>query len=333
MGKAQERILQMQHELYFTDEHHTLNEKDLQKRIDKSIRCGLVDRRTVYNDIQILQQYGEEDLEYSEQNHGYYQEHDITPVDFLLMLERVAQSRLLDENDKNRVNGLIEKRLYPDAQELVKRGIAVRHKRMLARGNVNSTLSVLIAAMEKQRRIRFQYEIFDPYFRLVPKHNGQWYNVSCYCFQVDGNAIYVYAGDAEAKKGKTFRVERMVKVAMDESKIEPAEKYYGKQSDCEIRKQVNESVYHFNGESIKLSLAVRYEPFIMEVLWDLSRGTARTVADIAPNTIRVEFCARKSQPLFRVLASYADYIKVESPEEVVEDIRSLIATAKQAYEV
>ena len=118
---------------------------------------------------------------------------------------------------------------------------------------------------------------------------------------------------------------------MSDETMEKAEKYYGKQSEEEIRRQVNESVLHFDGDPIRLVLAVTYEPFIMEELWRMSRGTAKTTAEIDENTIRVEFDTRRGEPLFRMLASYADLIKVESPQEVAEDIRNLLRSAKRTY--
>ena len=94
---------------------------------------------------------------------------------------------------------------------------------------------------------------------------------------------------------------------------------------------MNESVLHFDGEPIRLVLAVTYKPFIMEELWKMSRGTAKTTAEIDENTIRVEFDVRKGEPLVRVLASYADLIRVESPQEVAEDIQNLLHSAKRTY--
>ena len=331
MGRAQERILQMQRELYDTDENHVKNTNMLQARIDEALGCGFVDRRTTYSDIDIVQQFSTERIRYSAQAGGYYMEHGITPMDFLMMTERVAQSEVLDETEIERINELIALQLYPEAKKKLKRGFSVRFDRMTPRGDVYFNMHVMLTAMEEHRRIRFQYEIFDRHFRLVPKHDGQWYDISCYRFHFDSNAVYLYAGDAAAGKKKTFRVERMVGVFMSNEITEKAEKYYGNCSEEEIHRQVNESVLHFDGDPIQLVLAVTYKPFIMEELWKMSRGTAKTTAEIDENTIRVEFDVRKGEPLVRMLASYADLIRVESPEEVAEDIRNLLHSAKRTY--
>lgn len=331
MGRAQERIMQLRRELYDTDEFHVKDTNTLQEHIDKEIGCGHVDRRTTYSDIDVVKQFSPDPVRYSAQAGGYYMEHGITPIDFLMMVERVAQSEILDETEIDRINELIEMQLYPEARKKLKSGIAVRFDRMVPRGDVCYTMRVLISAMEERKRIRFQYEIFDRHFRLIPKHDGQWYDISSYRFHFDDNTVYVYAGDATAGKKKTFRVERMVGVFMSDETMEKAEKYYGKRSEEEIRRQVNESVLHFDGDPIRLVLAVTYEPFIMEELWRMSRGTAKTTAEIDENTIRVEFDTRRGEPLFRMLASYADLIKVESPREVAEDIRNLLRSAKRTY--
>ena len=333
MGKAQERVLQLEREIYRTDENHPLTEREFQERIDAAIRCGFVDRRTIYSDVDVLQPFCGDAIKYSARAGGYYMEHDVTPLDCLMLAERVGQYPVLGEAEIRRINDLIESRLYPDALSLVTGGIVVRYDRMAPRGDVCYTMRILISAMAERKRVCFQYEIFDLRFSLMPKHGGRWYDVSCYRFQFDDNTVYVYAGDAAAQQKKTFRIERMVRVFVSEETMEPAEKYYGSRSEEELRRQVNESAFHFDGEQVRLVLAVKYEPFIMEILWNLSRGTARTVEEIDEETIRVEFVTRKSDPLVRMLASYGDLIRVESPREVAEDIRNLLHLAKRTYGV
>lgn len=333
MGRAQERLLQMEKELFNTDEHHVLKEAELQKRIDNALQCGVVDRRTIYSDIQVLQQLAVETIRYSVKLTGYYMEHDANPLDYLLFGERIAQSRIIDEADVERINHLVEKHMYPDARNLLKGGYTVRMNRMSSQGDISHSIGILITAMEQKKRIRFQYEVMDEHFQFIAKHDGFHYDVSCYRFLVDGNAIYLYAGDARAQKKKTFRIDRMKGIEISEEAMEPVEKYYGEKSSEEICRQVNESAFHFDGELINLSLIVQYRSFIMDVLWELSKGTAKTVEDIEPGIIRVEFPIRKSQPLIRELVSYADLIRVDSPRDVAIEVRNLIYMAKCTYEV
>ena len=297
------------------------------------IHCGKVHRTTVYHDIEVFQQITAEVVRYSARLRGYYFEHKDTPLDYLFLSERVAQSKLLTETDVERINELIDRQLYPDARELLKNGYMVRFNRMSPRGDVCYSMSVLITAIEQQKRVTFQYEIFDSHFNLIPKHDGQWYDISCYRFHVDGNAIYVYAGDALSQSRKTFRVEKMKDIAMREEGMEPVEKYYGSKSNEEINRQVNESAFHYNGDLITLSLAVHYKPFIMDVLWELSKGTAKTVEDISPEIVRVEFDVRKSDPLIRELASYADLIRVDEPKDVADEIRHLLMAGNCTYQI
>lgn len=332
MGKSQERLLQMEQELYSTDEHHVLNSNELQDRIDDVLKCGKVDRGTIYRDIQVFQQITAEVVRYSARLRGYFFEHKDTPLDYLFLSERVAQSRILTEPDIERINELIERQLYPDARELLKSGYMVRFNRMSPHGDVSYTMNILISAIEQQKRVTFQYEIFDSHFKLIPKHDGQWYDISCYRFHVDGNSIYVYAGDALSQSRKTFRVEKMKDIAMREEKMEPIDKYYGSKSSEELNRQVNESAFHYDGELITLSLVVRYKPFIMDVLWELSKGMAKTVEDISPGVVRVEFAVRKSDPLVRKLASYSDLICVDKPKDVADEIRNLLLAGNCTYQ-
>lgn len=333
MGKSQERLLQMEQELYITDEHHVLNSNELQERIDDAIHCGKVHRTTVYHDIEVFQQITAEVVRYSARLRGYFFEHKDTPLDYLFLSERVAQSRILTETDIERINELIDRQLYPDARELLKSGYMVRFNRMSPRGDVCYSMSVLITAIEQQKRVTFQYEIFDSHFNLIPKHDGQWYDISCYRFHVDGNSIYIYAGDTLSQSRKTFRVEKMRNISLNEEGMEPMEKYYGSKSNEEISRQVNESAFHFNGELTTLRLIVKYEPFIMDVLWELSKGTAKTVEDISPGVIRVEFAVRKSDPLIRKLVSYVDLIRVDEPKDVADEIRHLLRAGNCTYQI
>ncbi|MBO4767649.1 MAG: hypothetical protein J5532_10180 [Lachnospiraceae bacterium] len=70
MGKAQERVLQLEREIYRTDEHHPMSEREFQERINTALRCGFVDRKTMYSDIDVLQEFTEDDIRYCLMENG-----------------------------------------------------------------------------------------------------------------------------------------------------------------------------------------------------------------------------------------------------------------------
>ena len=57
MGKAQERLLQMERELFNTDIRHPATVNELMRRIMNALTCEEVDRSTLYRDIAVLQQF------------------------------------------------------------------------------------------------------------------------------------------------------------------------------------------------------------------------------------------------------------------------------------
>ena len=153
--------------------------------------------------------------------------------------------------------------------------------------------------MEHRKRICFQYRNVGAGFDEILRHGGKWYDVSCYRIQVDGNRIYMYVGDAEAKKAKTFRLEHLYRVFVSKEPMESPKLYYGNDPEKEIQRRVNESVFHFDGEPVRLRIIVQYEPFIMEMLLNLSHGRIQKMEDPEDGSKYVWFDTRRSEPLCR----------------------------------
>ena len=54
MGRAMERGFLIERELEDTDIHHPKNAKRIRRNINRIKKLGQVDRRTVYNDVDVL---------------------------------------------------------------------------------------------------------------------------------------------------------------------------------------------------------------------------------------------------------------------------------------
>ena len=332
MGSGQDRILAYEKRLNDTDEKHPINERQLQQ-INEELGLDECERRTVYRDVQMIQKHNPEIVRHTMKQRGYYKRHVVSPADCVLTVAQIEQSPWFSEEEVREINALIREHAYPMARECLRRQITVGFDQTQRRGNVRENMSVVLSAMEQRKRICFQYRNVGAGFDEILRHGGKWYDVSCYRIQVDGNRIYMYVGDAEAKKAKTFRLEHLYRVYISKEPMESPKLYYGNDPEKEIQRRVNESVFHFDGEPVRLRIIVQYEPFIMEMLLNLSHGRIQKMEDLEDGSKYVWFDTRRSEPLCRVLVSYADYLRVIEPDEVVADIRKLLSSANRIYDM
>lgn len=331
MGRAMERGFLIERELEDTDIHHPKNAKRIRRNINRIKKLGQVDRRTVYNDVDVLKEVNPNIRSHPVKAYGYYMEHEVQPTDYLLVTERCAQTNLLSEEEVREINQLLDRQMYPDARELLMHDYTVRCEIANRRGNTRDKMTMIIEAMAEKRRIQFQYLVLDRRFNPIPKHDGRWYDVSCYRFQVDSEDVYLYGADADARCTKTFRVNCMHQIRIGSAAMEPAANYYGEGFGDKIYRMVNESVFHFDGKPIRLGIRVRYESYIMEVLYRMFHGRIDSVLIEDEQYEIVWVTTRKSIPLCRMLASYGDILQVVEPEDVIEDIQKHVALISKSY--
>ena len=171
-----------------TDEEHALNATDLIRALD-SYDCE-ADRRTIYSNVEILQDFGIDVIK-KENGQGYY----IGSRDFEL-----PELKLTNEQKARQLN----------------RAVFIRNRMKTGNESVYYNVDALHEAMNLNRQIEFKYGEWNTGKKLVEKKGGRKYLVSPWALTWDDENYYLIAFDEAAGIIKHYRVDKMMKIDLTE---------------------------------------------------------------------------------------------------------------------
>ncbi len=173
-------LLYMMRELLLkTDEEHVLNATDLIRTLENMDLEA--DRRTIYSNVEILQDFGIDVIK-KENGQGYY----IGSRDFEL----------------------------PELK--LNRAVFIRNRMKTGNESVYYNVDALHEAMNLNRQIEFKYGEWNTGKKLVEKKGGRKYLVSPWALTWDDENYYLIAFDEAAGIIKHYRVDKMMKIDLTE---------------------------------------------------------------------------------------------------------------------
>ena len=179
-------LLYMMRELLLkTDEEHVLNATDLIRTLENMDLEA--DRRTIYSNVEILQDFGIDVIK-KENGQGYYiGSRDFELPELKLLVDSVQSSKFITEKK---------------SRELI--------------GKVYYNVDALHEAMNLNRQIEFKYGEWNTGKKLVEKKGGRKYLVSPWALTWDDENYYLIAFDEAAGIIKHYRVDKMMKIDLTE---------------------------------------------------------------------------------------------------------------------
>ena len=215
-GDLKQALLIMMRELLErTDEEHALNATEL-RRILAQQGCE-VDRRTIYANIEALQTFGLDILKKEGNTGGYYiASREFELPELKLLVDAVQSSRFITEKKSaeliRKLGGLTN---VQKAAEL-NRAVFIRGRMKTENERIYYNVDAVHEAMNRDRQITFQYAEWTPKKRLAAKKGGARYRVSPWSLTWDDENYYLIAYDEAEAKIKHFRVDKMMKLAVEE---------------------------------------------------------------------------------------------------------------------
>lgn len=203
-------LLMLRELLQKTDEEHTLNAADL-VRVLESYGYN-ADRRTIYSNVEILQDFGI-DVQKREDSPGYYiGERDFELPELKLLVDAVQSSKFITEKkSKELIDKLMKLTNEQKAKEL-NRYVYIRNRMKSGNEKVYYNVDDLHNAMNGDRQIAFQYGEWNTAKRLVARRDGRKYRVSPWALTWDDENYYLIAYDEEDSRIKHFRVDKMLRI-------------------------------------------------------------------------------------------------------------------------
>ena len=196
-----------------TDEEHPMSVKELIIYLNS---LGIsAERKTVYDDIETLRNFGMDILNRREQPAGFYvASRKFELPELKLLVDAVQSSRFITSGKSRQLIGKLESLASVHEARQLRRQVFVQNRVRTMNESVYYSIDEIQRALTEDRQISFQYCEWTVEKELRLKKNGERYRVSPWGLVWQNENYYLVACDEKCGRVKHYRVDKMMKIEM-----------------------------------------------------------------------------------------------------------------------
>ena len=327
-GSAGERrFLMYEYLIKNTCEGRVAKQSDIANHLLRyNIRVNI---KTFYKDIAALETeaYGIR-IQYDQKKNGYWVMNPPFSKDELRwIIDSIQASRFLTQKKADEITDKIRDLAGEEDRLALRRPAFVAGRVRNMNESIVEESAVLYQAIAGNRKISFRYFHRQPN-RKEPKrysNKGNSLVVSPFALLWEDGKYYLYAYESEEKRFKTYRVDRMDTIRLDELGRDGVDAYNKK--NITDRQAVVFDMYH--GDIHRVNLQCHNT--IMDAVLDRF-GSKALISPIDDNHFTASATVELSPPFFAWVAIFGHKIKILSPTEAVDKMKEFLQKACDMYE-
>ena len=282
------------------------------------------ERKSIYNDLEILRQYGLDVITVKTKVRGYYIGHrQFELPELKLLVDAVQSSRFITEKkSKELITKLSSLTSQAQAADL-KRQIFVAGRPKSFNEQAFYSVDAIHTAVNSGKKVTFKYFDYNVQKKRVFRKDGAAYEVTPITLCWDSDKYYLVAFNAEHNELRNYRVDRMSDVDVLDSK---GDNY--NMSKSKIAEHIKGMFGMFGGEVVRAKLAFA-DSFVNVVLDYFGKSTRIIPKDDGQFEVTVDVTV---SPVFLGwVFQFGGKAKIISPDSLVDSMRELIATNAVFY--
>ena len=291
-----------------TDDSHALS---LQEIVDRLEAYGVnAERKTLYKDFGELEKFGLEIL--SEQSGRNVLYHLATRrfelPELKLLVDAVQGSRFITEKKSRQLIKKLESLASIHEAQRLQRQVLITGRIKAMNESIFYNVDMLHEAINADRQIRFQYFQWNVRREQELRHGGEWYRISPWCLLWDDENYYLVAYDANDRKIKHYRVDKILQ-------------------EFDAAKYTRSLFGMYGGKLTRVTLEGRSDmvgPLIDRFGRDI------TIQPIDDDTFTASVEVSASRHFIAWIIALGDGVRITGPKSLVEDMR---AEAKRLAEL
>lgn len=223
MGKTEHQKLKILYilELLYeqTDEKHAVRMRDIIAYLNQK---GIsAERKSIYRDLEMLQDFGVDILREQEYRGGYYiGSRDFELAELKLLVDAVQSSKFITQKKSRELIHKLEKLVSVYEAKQLQRQVVVTNRNKTINENIYYNIDMIYNGISGDVKIRFQYFSWNIEKEMELRRDGAFYEVSPLVLSWDDENYYLIAYDEEDKIIKHFRVDKMLKISLTRKKRE-----------------------------------------------------------------------------------------------------------------
>lgn len=319
-----------------TDEEHTLDQKDIIELLKKEY--GLeVERKAIRSNIVKLIEmnfpisYKETEREGNTIWSDYWLERDFTDSELRLMIDGILFSNHIPHKQRMKLVEKIEG-LSSEYFKSHVRHIATLPDAGDSNKQIFNNIAVLDEAIEKKRKVSFQYLDMDTDKKMLPKKEKsgkiRTYVVSPYQMAAKDGKYYLICNRDHFDAISNYRIDRISNVQITDDRIRPFKELKNANGqDLNLGEYMREHIYMYSGGETRVRFRIvrRMVTDIVDIF-----GKDVRFEDVTDDYVTVSATVTEAAMIL-FAQSYAPDVVILEPQRMVDEMKAWIKKVKKVY--
>lgn len=306
-----------------TDEFHSVTTPQLIEYLNNQ---GIkAERKSIYNDIDTLNDFGMDIIRSDEHRGGYLlASRQFELAEVKLLVDLVQSSKFITEKKSRELIQKLETLTSKYDAKAMLRQVEIVGRSKTQNENIYYNVDFIHTAISKNVKIKFHYFDWNEKKKMKLRHGGAWYEVNPWKLTWDDENYYLMAYDEKAGKVKFYRVDKILDITLTE------EPRVGKEvfEDIDMATFSKKTFGMFAGE--EKTVRLRCENSLAGVMVD-TFGTDLAMRPDGEQYFIARMDVEVSSQFFGWLAGLGTRVEIISPEEVRSEYISYIENIISNY--
>lgn len=314
-------ILQMLMEK--TDEYHCLSTKEIIEELERhDIRA---ERKSIYDDIAALQDFGVDILRDNAKPGGYYiASRQFELAELKLLVDSVQSSKFITTKKSRELIKKLETLASKNDAKQLSRQVVVTNRNKTVNENIYYNVDMIYSGIAENVKVRFQYFEWTTSKEMKLRRDGMFYEVSPWILTWDDENYYMIAYDTEAKVIKHFRVDKMLKISLSQNPRDGREEF----ENFDIAAYSNKTFGMFAGEEQVVSMDCDNQ--LIGVVIDRF-GQEASIRKIDETKFRIRAKVAVSPQFYGWISGLGAKIKIVEPATVADNYIDYLSDISRQY--
>ena len=309
-----------------TDDEHRLTLPEIQEELAKyDIEAN---RKTLYADIAVLNDYGIEIIKEHEGYKTFYHlgKREFEPAELRLIIDAIASSKFITTRKSKQLIKKLEKMVSVHEAKLLDREVIVSDRVKNMNESIFYTVDAIQYAIANNHRIKFRYFSWNTKGEMEFHHDGEFYDVSPWALCWDSENYYLVGFDTNINEIRHYRVDKMMNTE------EPLEKRLGSKEFKEkgVDSYTKKHFRMVGGTEERVTLLCQNE--MANVIID-QFGKETKLQKVDDEHFRVRVDVVVSDQFIGWIIALGGKVVIEGPEGVRERAKTLMRENLERYEI
>lgn len=308
-----------------SDEDHPISAAEICRHLEK---YGIpAERKGIYKDIEILQDYGLDIIPTKTPTAGYFlAERDFEIPEIQLIADAVQAANFITPKKTRQLLGKLESKLSCEQSKDIRRSIYIDNRNKCDNEEIYYSIDVIHKAINAKKKIKFQYCKVT-----LPKEGkatevGKELVISPYALTWANDRYYLVGNNAKYDNLIHLRVDKMKQVEMTDEKIRHFSQVSEYKTSFNIADYSKKAFNMFGGKEVILDL--RCDDSLIDQMWD-KFGRDIYIRNRSDGRFTFSAKALLSEGLVAWILQFGKSVTVISPAELA---KMVCDTAKETVE-